>query len=130
PVTNAPRSNSFNWVFEALVPSPGPEQCPLREDGVTPWDRGRHLFVRNGERIGRFRAAARDFGDAEIARIKHDLGQVYLDRSDKPAPDDFARDLTQRARSPLCGPCPERAACTGMWEPIFEDVFGRDDARV
>jgi MoaA/NifB/PqqE/SkfB family radical SAM enzyme/SAM-dependent methyltransferase len=132
PVTDRPRSNSFNWVFETLVAhdAAAPDRCPLREDGVTPWDRGRVLFVRNGERIGRFRADTRDFADVEIARLKHDLGQVYLDRSQKSAPDDFPNDLVQLERSALCAPCPERARCTGLWEPIFEDRFGRDDARV
>jgi MoaA/NifB/PqqE/SkfB family radical SAM enzyme/SAM-dependent methyltransferase len=131
PVTGRPRSNSFNWVFETLVaPAGGSEPCPLRADGVTPWDRGRHLFVRNGDRIARFRTETRDFPDVEIARLKHDLGQVYLDRSRKDAPDDFPTDLVQLERSALCAPCPERPRCTGMWEPIFEDRFGRDDARV
>jgi MoaA/NifB/PqqE/SkfB family radical SAM enzyme/SAM-dependent methyltransferase len=131
PVNGRPRSNSFNWVFETLVgAAPGGEPCPLRADGVTPWDRGRHLFVRNGERVARFRTETRDFADVEIARLKHDLGQVYLDRSRKDAPDDFPTDLVQLERSSLCAPCPERPRCTGMWEPIFEDRFGRDDARV
>jgi MoaA/NifB/PqqE/SkfB family radical SAM enzyme/SAM-dependent methyltransferase len=130
PVSGGPRSNSFHWVFETLVAAPDPGACPIREDGVTPWDRGRHLFVRNGERLARFRTATRDFADAEIARIKHDLGQVYLDRSSKPAPDDFPRDLVKLERSALCTPCPERARCTGLYEPVFDDVFGRDDARV
>ena len=62
--------------------------------------------------------------------MKHDLGQVYLDRSRKDAPDDFPSDLVQLERSALCGSCPERPRCTGLWEPVFEDRFGRDDARV
>ncbi len=130
PLSGRPRSNSFNWVFETLVPANGPEHCPLRDDGVTPWDRGRHLFVRNGERIARFRTETRDFADVEIAQLKLELGQAYLDRSNKDAPDDFQHDLVQLGRSRLCDPCPEKPRCTGLWEPIFEDVFGRDDQRV
>jgi MoaA/NifB/PqqE/SkfB family radical SAM enzyme/SAM-dependent methyltransferase len=131
PVAAGARSNSFNYVFEGLVTAAAePDRCPLREDGTTPWDRGRHLFVRNGARIGRFRTDTRDFSDAEIEAIKHHAGQIYVDISRKTAPDDFAADLVKLERSALCGPCPERDRCTGLYEPANENVFDRDDARV
>lgn len=135
PRSDRPRSNSFNYKLEKLVSlaftGRSHEQCPLQTGlGVTPWDRGRDLYVRNGQRIARFRAESRDFSDREIIEIKHERGQLYLDASNKPAPDDFARDLVQLVRSPLCEGCPSRAECTGMFEPLFEDVFTRDDARV
>lgn len=135
PRRDRPRSNSYNYKLEKLVSlafvGDGHEHCPLRRGlGVTPWDRGRDLYVRNGPRIARFRAESRDFSDREIIQIKHELGQLYLDASNKIAPDDFARDLVQLVRSPMCDGCPSRAECTGMFEPVFEDVFSRDDARV
>jgi hypothetical protein len=129
PREGAARPNSFNYVFEALVPDR--EGCPLLDGvGVRPWDRARHLFVKNGARVARFRATTRDFADVELDEIKHRLGQLYIDRSTKPAPDDFARDLVMLQRSKICAPCPERDACTGLYEPLFDDVFARDDARV
>ena len=127
------RSNSFHYVLETLVATDAaPGFCPLRdgEEGVTPWDRGRHLFVRNGARIARYRTETRDFADVELVRVKHELAQVYADVSRKAAPDDFARDLVQLTRSPLCEGCPVERTCTGMFEPRLEDVFGRDDAVV
>lgn len=130
PVTGRPRSNSFHWVFETLVPEAPGGGCPVLHAGVTPWDRGRHLFVRHDGKTGRFRATTRDFADVEIAAIKHELGQVYLDASRKPAPDDFERDLVQLRRSATCAPCPEHDRCTGLYEPVFENVFARDDAAV
>ncbi len=131
PVRDRARSNSFNYTFEALVTTEAGEACPLREDGVTPWDRGRHLFVRHGPRIARFRADTRDFSDAEITTLKHELEQVYLDVSRKDAPDDFASDLRPLRRSVLCEGCPERPRCTGLFEPDLDDEpFARDDARV
>jgi MoaA/NifB/PqqE/SkfB family radical SAM enzyme len=126
PIAGA-RANSFNYVFERVDAWPG--QCPIRRDGTTPWDRGRHLFVKNGERLARFRAETRDFADVELVEIKA-RGQVYVDRSTKPAPDDFAADLAPLDRSPICDPCPEKPRCTGLWEPAFEDRFTRDDERV
>lgn len=131
-VSGRTRSNSFNYVYEGLLESPT-EECPLRDGplGVTPWDRGRHLFVRRGTRVARFRASTRDFSDDEIATIKHQTGQLYLDVSgDKDAPDDFPRDLLKLARSGLCAGCPEQPRCTGMFEPVGEDVFGPDDEHV
>jgi pyruvate-formate lyase-activating enzyme/2-polyprenyl-3-methyl-5-hydroxy-6-metoxy-1,4-benzoquinol methylase len=137
PRNDGPRSNSFNWIFEAMVRESG-DGCPLLEDGTSPWDRGRHLFAKNGGRVARFRAVSRDFSDVEIEHIKHDLGQVYLDLSKKDAPDDFPRDLVPLRRSHLCDPCDKKPQCTGLWEPIpdprsglvEEDWFTRDDRRV
>jgi MoaA/NifB/PqqE/SkfB family radical SAM enzyme/2-polyprenyl-3-methyl-5-hydroxy-6-metoxy-1,4-benzoquinol methylase len=135
PVVDRPRSNSYNYIFEQLVstelgPLESHETCPVKPLGITPWDRGRHLFVKNGPRLARFRAESRDFSDVEIDDIKHGLGQVYLDVSRKVAPDDFQRDLVQLRRALVCGACPERDFCTGLHEPVFEDVFGKDDAHV
>ncbi len=139
-VTGQARSNSFTYVHEAthgrLAPGGGAGACPVLTDGVTPWDRGRILFLREGERVERYRTESRDFTDVEIAHTKLQLGQIYDDVSgDKPAPDDFARDLHALRRSAVCDPCPERDRCGGLWERTrngtgTEDVFTRDDARV
>jgi len=133
-----PRSNSFTWTFESLVASDASEShCPLRDGtlGITPWDKNRELFIRNrtpsGYRIARFRTDTRDFADVELGRTKHTLGQAYLDISQKPAPDDFARDLRPLVRSSLCTGCEHKERCTGLFEPKLEDdPFTRDDARV
>jgi SAM-dependent methyltransferase/pyruvate-formate lyase-activating enzyme len=130
PVTEGPRSNSFHYVREADAGRVTSGRCPVREDGVTPWDRGRYLFLREADKLARYQTASRDFTDLEIERTKLELGQIYLDVSGKDAPDDFARDLMPLRRSAICEPCPERAACAGMFEPVREDVFTRDDARV
>ena len=133
PVHDRPRSNSFNYRFERLVARDVPDaHCPLRDGalGVTPWDRGRHLFAANAGRVALYRADTRDFSDAEVADIKHGLGQVYVDVSKKDAPDDFARDLVKLERAALCDACPQRDTCTGLFEPRLEDVFGRDDAQL
>ncbi len=138
-VTGRPRSNSFTYVHEAThgrIVDGG--ACPVLEGGVSPWDRGRILFLRDGERVERYRTESRDFTDVEIAHTKLQLGQIYDDASvsalagqaDKPAPDDFARDLRALRRSAVCDPCPERDRCGGLWERVTDDVFTRDDARV
>ncbi|MFO0598988.1 MAG: radical SAM protein [Myxococcaceae bacterium] len=130
PVRRGARSNSFNYVFERHDEAPRDGSCLLLREGVTPWDRSRHLFVMHQGKVARYRTSTRDFADVELERIKHQRGQVYFDASRKDAPDDFARDLVPLVRSALCTSCPERERCTGLFEPRFEDVFSRDDARV
>ena len=130
PVPDGPRANSYDYVLESLTPDPLPaERCPLRDGafGVTPWDRGRHLFVRHGGKLARFRAPTRDFSDAAIEATKHALGQVYYDVSGKVAPDDFGRDLVPLRRAGVCEGCPERPHCAGLHEPLMEPVFARDE---
>lgn len=129
PVGEGPRSNAFDWVHEATLAAADDARCPLRDDGlgITPWDPARHLFVRHGGKVARYRSDTRDFGDTEIHAIKHRLGQVYLDASHKPAPDDFVRDLVPLRRSGLCLGCAAYDRCTGMFEPQFESPFERAD---
>lgn len=130
-VAGAPRSNSFHYVFERAVGRIAEGRCPVFEGGTTPWDRGRHVFVRAADdRVGRYRTESRDFTDVEIETTKHDLGQIYLDVSKKNAPDDFATDLIRLKRSALCDGCDARSTCAGMYEPERGDVFSRDDQAV
>ncbi|HET6584388.1 MAG TPA: class I SAM-dependent methyltransferase, partial [Nannocystaceae bacterium] len=129
PVATGLRSNGFDWVHEATIDAPVSERCPLRDEGlgITPWDRGRHLFVRHAGKLARYRADTRDFGDTEIEHVKHELGQVYLDASRKPAPDDFIRDLAPLRRAGLCTGCPAYATCTGMFEAQSSSPFEHAD---
>ncbi len=132
PTRARPRSNSFNYVYEAMVTeAASPQQpCPILSDGVSPWDRGRDLLIEHGARIARYRAETRDFSDAELVEIKLGTGQIYVDISRKPAPDDFARDLVKLRRSPRCDGCPVYENCTGLFTPSEVEVFHRDDAPV
>lgn len=130
PVTDRPRANSYHFVPVRDVARPAGAPCPIKRDGASPYDRGRTLFLRLGDRMRLFRTETRDFADAELAAIKEDLGQVYVDVSTKLAPDDFAKDLRQLRISAECAACSLRGGCTGCWEPVREDVFTRDDARV
>jgi pyruvate-formate lyase-activating enzyme len=68
-VVARPRSNSFTYVREGEHGTLE-RGCPVRTDGVTPWDRGRILFLREGDRVERYRTESRDFTDAEILRTK------------------------------------------------------------
>lgn len=132
PRTAGLRPNAFNYVLErVLAEGVSDDTCRLRDDGPTPWDRGRDLVVRHRGRVALYRAHTRDFSDDELVATKLERGQVYLDASPtKDAPDDFARDLVPLDRAPVCRGCPHEGACTGLWEPALEDRFTRDDAAV
>lgn len=129
-VTGRARANSYHFVPERDVERPPGAPCPLKRDGVSPYDRGRTLFVRLKDRIRLFRTETRDFSDAELCAVKEEVGQVYIDISSKLAPDDFAKDLRPLRLAAECGACELRPSCTGTWEPMNVDVFTRDDARV
>jgi MoaA/NifB/PqqE/SkfB family radical SAM enzyme/SAM-dependent methyltransferase len=130
PRTDRPRSNSYSFVPERDLARPAGAPCPVRKDGPSPYDRGRTLFLRLRDRMRLFRTESRDFSDEELLATKERLGQVYLDVSSKLAPDDFAKDLRKLVRARECVACPENARCTGAFEAVRVDVFGRDDARV
>jgi MoaA/NifB/PqqE/SkfB family radical SAM enzyme/SAM-dependent methyltransferase len=130
PVTGQPRSNSYHFTPTRDVARPPGAPCPVKKDGVSPYDRGRTLFLRLKDRMRLFRTETRDFSDEELLATKERAGQLYLDVSSKLAPDDFAKDLRKLAISAECNACERRPQCTGCWEPAREDVFTRDDAEV
>jgi MoaA/NifB/PqqE/SkfB family radical SAM enzyme/SAM-dependent methyltransferase len=130
PVTRKLRSNSYHFVPERDICRPPGAPCPIKTDGVSPYDRGRTVFLRLKDRMRLFRTATRDFSDAELLDTKENLGQVYLDISKKLAPDDFAKDLRKLRPAAECRACERRPECTGAWEPVADNVFSRDDARV
>jgi MoaA/NifB/PqqE/SkfB family radical SAM enzyme/SAM-dependent methyltransferase len=127
PPPEAARSNAFDWALETVTDDVDESACPIRDGGTAPFERARHLFVRHAGKLARYRADTRDFADTDLEHIKHGTGQVYLDASRKPAPDDFGRDLVKLVRAPICAPCPQRDTCTGIHVPVFEAVFDRDE---
>ncbi|MSP63174.1 MAG: radical SAM protein [Myxococcales bacterium] len=129
PVRAGARSNSFTWTPDRTLKKPEGGGCPIY-DSPLPYHLGRHLLVDGGDHVIVHHTASRDFSEPEIARVKRDLGQVYLDRSDKPAPDDFPRDLQKLALAPICLPCDKRERCTGTYLTVDEELFGPADEAV
>lgn len=127
-----PRSNSFHYTLLGVVgplASENPAGCPVLRAGPGRWPRGRVIFLRRDDRVAAFATATTDFPDEALAVVQHREGQVYLDVSDKPAPDDFRADLRKLQRSAVCDGCVAFARCAGLFDPA-EEVFGRDDAAV
>lgn len=132
-MSQGPRSNSFHYTFAGAVGTlsgDDPRGCPVARAGPWRWDFARGLFLRRGAAVGAYATRTGDFSGEQIAHIKHRLGQLYLDISQKPAPDDFARDLVRLQRSEVCAGCAARERCAGLFDPAPGDVFTRDDALV
>ena len=122
------RSNSWTYTPERIIPKSN-GGCPVYASPI-PWDLGRTLFVDEGDRYTVYRTESRDFHDSETRRYKRDLGQVYLDISNKPAPDDFATDLRKLRLAPTCARCDKQGDCANAFVPVEEDVFTVADRRV
>ncbi len=129
PVTAA-RSNSFNYVAARDLEWKDGTPCPIFGTGVTPYDIGRSIFVRSGDRMQLFETRTRDFSDVEIASIKRDAEQVYIDLSDKDAPDDFAADLRKLTVLGECRSCEAFESCARCYRVDEQDVFTRDDQAI
>jgi SAM-dependent methyltransferase len=128
PVAGA-RSNSFNYAPERDLTWADGEDCPIRPS-ILPYDRTRHIFVRRDGVMTQFRTHTRDFSDPELHTIKFEHGQVYLDISDKPAPDDFPVDLRKLREVAECADCHQAAACSRCFEVDDTDAFSADDEHV
>jgi SAM-dependent methyltransferase/uncharacterized Fe-S cluster-containing radical SAM superfamily protein len=123
------RSNSYTYAPERELAWSAGATCPI-EPSVLPYDRNRHIFVRQGETMTQFRTHTRDFSDPELHTIKFAHGQVYLDISNKPSPDDFPNDLRKLRVVSDCAECHQAHACAHCYEIDESDVFTADDARV
>lgn len=91
-------------------------------------DPARAVFLRLRDRMRLFVTTSTDFDTAELREVKA-LGQLYVDKSNKRSPDDFARDLGALTRADECGPCPRAVHCPGAYVAAKANVFGVDDAR-
>ncbi len=123
------RSNSYTYAPERQLVWAEGAPCPIAPS-VLPYDTNRHIFVREGETMTQFRTQTRDFADPELNRIKFAHGQVYLDISNKVAPDDFPNDLRKLRIVEDCSSCPQIQTCAHCYEVDETDVFTADDAKV
>lgn len=124
------RSNSYHLTPRGELTWPTGEPCPLLARGVDALDPLRQALLRDGGRLVLHETRTRDFAPDELRDVRERWGQLYLDASDKAAPDDFAADLRKLAPDPDCDGCALRALCPGSWRALEGDAFGPDDALV
>ena len=128
-----PRSNSFHYTLRGVVGSLASEHsagCPVRRAGPSRWPPGRSIFLRRADRVAAFATDTSDFTEEQLVAVQQREGQVYLDISEKAAPDDFRVDLRKLERSAVCSGCEAFERCAGLFDPSPAEVFSRDDAVV
>ncbi len=64
-----PRSNAFHYVPQRTLRWREDEACPILESGPSPYDRARHLLLREGQTLVVCHSSTRDFADAELDTI-------------------------------------------------------------
>ncbi len=125
------RSNSFNLVPRQRLDWPAGTPCPLLVGAPAPRSSAdRAIHLRSDGALVRHETTTGDFVDAELRRVLRDSGQLYVDVSDKDAPDDFAADLRKLVVATECDECPRQRRCGRAWQVDQRDVFGADDALV
>jgi SAM-dependent methyltransferase len=126
------KPNSFNLVPLRDVMRPAGALCPLVAD-LTPLegagDPDLGLLLRLRDRMRLCVTTTRDFDRETLARTKA-LGQIYVDRSAKLAPDDFSADLRALTRLPECDACSRAPECPGAYRARATDPFAEDEALV
>lgn len=115
PVTDRHRPALIEYTHEAQVPAAG-EGCPVEALGLDPWDRVRHLFVRHGGRVARFRASTRDYCDEELAELKLRAGRLHVEVPGPGASPGGGRQLHRLRRVARCEACAREPRCAGLHE--------------
>lgn len=127
---SGPKSNSFHYVPVRDVPRAPGTPCPLRASRTRSEQPARTLHLRLRDRMRTHVTRTNDFDDVELAKVRDELGQIYVDVSTKVAPDDFARDFRKLALDGECAACELRGACGGAFVMTTGNVFARDDEHV
>lgn len=127
------RSNSLDFLPAGDVARAPAEPCPICTDDelfarVRAWAPERALLVRLRDRMRLFVTDSSDYQSQELERIKSDA-QLYVDRSRKIAPDDFARDLGKLEELAECASCTRAVQCPRAFAAAHRNVFLEDDAR-
>lgn len=124
-----PVSNSFDYtpakVLDGFVLDPA--DCTAASLGLSRSATSRVVLVRRDGRFVLCRTRTGSFDEQEIRRVVHDLGQLYLDVSDKPAIDDFATDVRQLVITDECRGCPLFAGCVACYAEATGSFFLEDE---
>jgi MoaA/NifB/PqqE/SkfB family radical SAM enzyme len=126
--TRGVRANSFNYVhvrdLEGFHLEPG--RCSalgLELDGSP----ARHVLLARSAGVALYRSDTGDFTDAEIARVKDELEQVYADLGERATLLEFLRDVRRARSHESCRACPDRARCCGALAIDSEPPFAREE---
>jgi len=110
PLSGEPPSR-FDLGYEHTIEWQPGSPCPILEEGLTPFDRGRDRFVREGARLHRYHSDSRAFDDGQLEAFRDREGPLVIEDdagNGHPLPVRHALH-----REPTCGDCPALRQCPG-----------------
>jgi SAM-dependent methyltransferase/pyruvate-formate lyase-activating enzyme len=127
--TRGVRANSFNYEFRRDL-----DGFRLRAGDCTATTLEvagplcRSLFLCHEGGVALYESPAADFTDREVAVVKDELAQIYIDLSPDAALHDFLTHVRRVTRSAECLRCPDRPRCPTAFEVVAEPPFGPEEA--
>lgn len=123
------RANSFNFVRQTTaVPwTAAAADCTAYSAaaGRAPY---RHLWLVEDGALILHDTDTGDFSDAEIERVKHVHGHVFLDRAAAGVLDDFTEGMRRVLPDPICETCAHRTTCGRRFQVVEGPPFAREEA--
>jgi len=124
------RSNSFVYRPTGRIAPFDIERCPIQNGKIPVGNAARRLFLANGDGVDVYETDSGDFTDAEIDRVRRELGQIYLDLSGETLHTDFQVEMAKLHPHPACVACPAYINCPGVWMREPADVFALAEAKL
>lgn len=126
--TRRVRANSFNFEFVRTIPSFNlePGACTARSLDLSQGTI-RSLFVVREEGVSLYESPTADFTDHEVAAVKDELEQIYVDLNEGAALNDFVTHVRRARFDEGCRGCPDRKSCCGAVRIDSEPPFEREE---
>ena len=126
--TRKVRANSFNFEMVRPIPSFHLEAgaCSARSLELPQGPVRSLLFVRDDE-VSLYESPTADFTDHEVAHVKDELEQVYVDLSEGAALNDFMTNVRRVRLDEACSACPDRPSCCGAVRIDPDPPFAREE---
>jgi SAM-dependent methyltransferase len=121
-------SNSLDFVQQERLPGFVPQAVGCQGAGLPlGGDPLRRVLLLGDGGATVYESESGDFGVEELAVLKHEAQQLYLDVSGKVALDDFQADLRQLRLAAVCRDCGLRRGCATAWEVDPALPFGAQE---
>jgi SAM-dependent methyltransferase len=126
--TRSLRANSFNFesVRDIHPFHLAPGACTARTIALRR-SPPRFLFLAEDDRVTLYESPTSDFTDTEIAHVKDELEQVYVDVAEGASLTDFLTGVRRARFDPACPGCPDRPRCGGTMRVDPEPPFAREE---
>jgi len=126
--TRSLRANSFNFeLVQSIHPfhlQPGACTAQTIKARTTP---ARTVFLVDDSNASLYESPTSDFTDSEIAYVKDEVEQVYIDIEPGASLTDFIHGVKRTRFDPVCASCPDRPRCGGAMRIDPSPPFEREE---